>query len=59
MTQLSFGTNFGSLEWLAIDIWVMLFVHPLKFSTIVLLFLMFSLLFMNVQIRQFVYHAIG
>ena len=59
ITQISFGTIFGSLEWLAAHIWAMLFVYHLKFSSIVLLFLMFSLLFMNMQIRQFVYHTIG
>ena len=51
MTLLSFGTNFGSFEKLAADIWVMLYVHSLKFSNIFLLFLMFSLIFMNMQIR--------
>ena len=30
MTHLSFGTNFGSLELLAADIWVMLYIHPIK-----------------------------
>ena len=51
MTHLSFGTNFGNLELLAADIWIMLYVHPFKFSNILLLFLMFSLIFMNMQIR--------
>ena len=41
MTHLSFGTIVGSLEQLAADIWVMLYVHPFKFSNIFLLFLMF------------------
>ena len=59
MTHLSYGTNFGILEKLAADIWVMLYVHPFKFSNIFLLFLMFSLIFMNMQIRSFVYHTIG
>ena len=27
MTELSFGTNFGSLEQLIADLWVMLFYH--------------------------------
>ena len=37
----------------------MLYVHPFKFSYIFLLFLMFMLIFMNMQIRSFVYHTIG
>ena len=53
-----FGTIFGSLEQLAADILVMLFVSPFKFSTIFFLYLMFSLIFMNMPIRLFVYHAI-
>ena len=40
MTHLLFGTNFGSLEQLAADLWVMLYVPPFKISTIFLLFLM-------------------
>ena len=52
MIHLSFGTNFGIREQLAADIWVMLYVHTFKFSTI---FLFFSnvliLIFMNMQIR--------
>ena len=59
MIQLSFGTIFGSLEYLAADIWDMLYVHHFKFSTIFLLFLMFSLIFMNMHIRLFVYRTIG
>ena len=51
MTQLSFGTNFGSLELSTADKWVMLYVHPFKFSIIFILFLMFSILFMDMQIR--------
>ena len=45
--------------YLAADILVMLFVHPFKFSNIFLFFLTFSLIFINTQIRQFVYHTIG
>ena len=37
----------------------MLYVHPFKFSNIFLLFLMFSFIFMNMQIRKFAYHTIG
>ena len=37
----------------------MLYVHPFKFSNIFLLFLMFSLIFIDMQIRSFVYHTIG
>ena len=59
MIHLSFGTNFGSLEQLAADIWVMLYVHPFKVSNIFLLFLMFSSIFMNMQIRLFLYHTTG
>ena len=33
----SFGTHFGCQEYLAANIWVMLYVHSLKFSTIFLL----------------------
>ena len=51
MTHLSFDTNFGSLEELAADIWIMQYVHRFKFFYIFLLFLMFSLIFMNMQIR--------
>ena len=32
---------------------------PLNFSTIILLFLMFSIIFMKTKIRLFVYHVIG
>ena len=46
MTQLSIGTNFGSLEQLAADIWVMLLVHPLNFSTI---FFLISNVFINIH----------
>ena len=59
MAHLSFCTNFGSLELLAADIWVTLCVHPFKFSKFVLLFLMFLLIFINMQIRSFIYHTIG
>ena len=59
MTHLSYGTNFESLDYLAADILVMLYVHPFEFSNIFLLFLMFSLIFMNMRIRSFVYHTIG
>ena len=58
MTHLSFGTNFESLQQLATDIWVMLYVNPFKVSNSFLLFLMFSLIFMNMQIRYFLYHTI-
>ena len=59
MTHLSFGTNFESLQQLAADIWVMLYVNPFKVSNNFLLFLMFSLIFMNMQIRYFLYHTTG
>ena len=59
MFHLSFGTNFGSLEHLAADIWVMLYLHPFKVSNIFLLFLMFSSIFMKMQIRLFLYHTTG
>ena len=59
MTHLLFGTNFGSLEELAAYIWVMLYVHPFKFSNIFLLFVMFSLIFMNMKITYFYHHTIG
>ena len=59
MTHFSYDTNFGRLEMLAADIWVMLYVHPFKLSNIFLLFLMFSLIFMSMQIRLFVYHTVG
>ena len=59
MTHRSFGTNFGSLEKLAADIWVMLYVHPFKVSNIFLLLVMFSFIFMNMQIRSFVFHTTG
>ena len=45
MTHLSFGTN-GSLEKLAADIWVMLYVHPFKFSNI---FSLISNVFINIH----------
>ena len=59
MTHLLFSTNFGSLECLAADIWVMFYVHSFKVFNSFFLFLMFSVIFMNIQIRQFVYHTTG
>ena len=59
MTHLSFGTNFESLQQLAADIWVMLYVNPFKVSNNFLLFLMFSLIFMNMQLDTFYIILLG
>ena len=46
----------GNLEWLAAVIKEIL-RHPLNFSVIVLLFILFSFIFMNMQMRKFVCHT--
>ena len=37
----------------------MLYIHHFKISNIVLLFLMFTLIFLNMQMILFVFHTIG
>ena len=59
MSQLLFGNKFGSLDKLAAYIYVILDTPSLFFATIFLLFLMFSYIFMTIQIRLFALRTIG
>ena len=49
------GTKFDTLERIAAEILVILYIHPLIFLRFYLSFLKFSLIFMNIGIRSFAY----
>ena len=51
MSKHCFGTKFDTLERIAAEILVILYVHPLFFLRFYLSFLKFSLIFMNMGIR--------
>ena len=53
MSKHSFGTKFETLGRIAAEILVILYIHPLFFLRFYLSFLKFSLIFMNMDIRQF------
>ena len=55
MSQLLFGNKFGSLEKLAADISLMLYIP----SLFLLPFSLISHVFINIQIRLFAHHIIG
>ena len=51
MSRHLFGTKFDTLRRIAAEILVILYVHPFIFLRFYLLFLKFTLIFMNMDIR--------
>ena len=51
MSKQCFGTKFDTLERIAAEIFVILYIHPLIFLRFYLSYLRFSIIFMNMDIR--------
>ena len=58
VSQYSFGTKFCYLGNLAVAMRHFVSIFPLKFSATLLLFLMFSLLYINMEVQLFAYQII-